>query len=85
MLKLREQLDKFFWAMVSNCETDVSTGAVLAILVVCAWTFNVIWATVYNTSVKVGPAELSALAFALMGVPKVAAYLGKKGDNANQG
>lgn len=80
MLKLREQIDKFFWGMVSNSEADVSTGAVLAIWVVCAWIFNAIWAVVYDKTLKVGPTELSALVIALMGIPKAASYLGKKGD-----
>ena len=77
---------KFFWGFVSNEETDVSTGAVLAIGVILAWIFQCLWVTLHpGLTLKVGPLELSALVVALAGIPKAAFYLGKKGEKAPPG
>jgi hypothetical protein len=71
-------LAKFFWGLVSNSDDQVSTGAVLGIVVVLAWTFCFIKAQLTGLVLKVGPIEVSALVISLMGIPKAAHYLDKK-------
>ncbi len=79
-------LGKFFWGLVSNSDDQVSTGAVLGIVVVLAWTFCFVKAQLAGLILKVGPVEVSALVVSLMGIPKAAAYLGKNvGGHPSEG
>ena len=67
---MRAFLGKFFWGLVSNDEGDVSTGAVLAIVVVTAWLCH---------RVVLSAAEVLMLAGGLMAIPKARDILSKRG------
>ena len=60
---------KFFWGLVSNDDGSVSTGAVLAIIIVIAWLAH---------RVEMRPAEVLMLSGGLMAIPKVRDVLGAK-------
>ncbi|MGD0229902.1 MAG: hypothetical protein ABSC19_06015 [Syntrophorhabdales bacterium] len=74
-------MKRFLWALVGNDENDVSTGAVLGILVVVSWVAAFIWAQHTGDRLKVSPSEILLLAGGLMAIPKASALLGKKGGN----
>ncbi len=71
---IRAFLGRFFWGLVGNDDSQVSTGAVCAVAVVGAWLWSYIWCQYHQTALKMNPAEVLLLAGGLMALPKASKF-----------
>jgi hypothetical protein len=71
MNSVKAFLSRFFWGLVSNSDSDVSNGAVLATLLILAWIAMYLWCQLHERALRVSPAEILILAGGLYAIPKV--------------